>query len=266
MKQFTVKEATDLKTFTDNTYPQGSFYYNILLRGGDIRVNGNRVRNNLPLHIGDIVTYYTTQKQEANASHLTCFENDVLYVADKVSGVSCEALACELGYIPVHRIDRNTAGLLVFAKDRRTADDLMALFKERAVEKKYLCFAKNAFKREGELLTAYLYKDARASKVTVSDTPKRGFVPISTEYRVLKGFGDYALVEVTLHTGKTHQIRAHLAHIGCPLLGDEKYGDEALNKKYAVTRQCLVSKHIAFKYRGQTYSFTSSFVPELPNR
>lgn len=264
MKKFTVQSSTDLKNFTDNTYPQGSFYFNALLRASDIRVNGVKVSKNLPLKPNDEVTYYTTPKQEERASHLFCYQDENIYVADKYSGVSTEALSCELGYFPAHRLDRNTSGVLVFAKNRQYEEQLIKLFKERSVNKKYLCFAKNAFKSQNATLSAYLYKDEKIGRVTVSDSPKRGYVNIVTEYRVLENLGDYALVEVVLHTGKTHQIRAHLAHIGCPVLGDEKYGDEDLNKKYSVKRQCLVSKFISFNLDGKPYQFISSFTPALP--
>ena len=81
---------------------------------------------------------------------------------------------------------------------------------------------------------------------------------------------DIALVQITLHTGKTHQIRAHTAHIGCPVLGDEKYGDGALNKKYAVKRQCLVAKFLQFNLDGKLKylngkTFESRFTPQTRN-
>ena len=99
-------------------------------------------------------------------------------------------------------------------------------------------------------MTAYLKKNAENSSVKIFDKEVADGVKIVTEYRVLEKRGDTALVEVTLHTGKTHQIRAHLAHIGCPVLGDEKYGDGALNKKYGAKRQRLVSNRLCFKTGG----------------
>ena len=273
MKKFTVKENCTLKDFTDASYPQGSFAYSRLIKRGDIRVNGVKVRANQPLAAGDEIVYYTTPVEEAKPSHTVIYEDENVAVADKHSGVSSEALFSEFGargeFYPVHRLDRNTTGLIVLAKNRESEEALISAFKGRAVDKVYLCFAKNAFKEESGVLTAYLKKNAEAGKVRVYSTPAEDRVKIVTEYEVQKIYGDYCLVKVTLHTGKTHQIRAHLASIGCPVLGDEKYGDFALNKKYGAARQILVAKSLAFHLTGQlSYlnerQFTSNFFPCLP--
>jgi 23S rRNA pseudouridine955/2504/2580 synthase len=270
MKKFTVKIPTNLKDFTDSTYPQGSFYLSALLRAGDVKVNGERVKKNVQLSVGDEVAYYTTKKQEEKPSHFVVYQDDNILVADKVSGVSHEALTSELqakgNYIAVHRLDRNTSGLIVYAKNNEVEKVLLDAFRDKDVTKTYLCFAKNRFKKESDYLTSYLKKDEKEGKVTICDEQKNGYVKIVTEYKVLKKFGDYALCEVTLHTGKTHQIRAHLAHIGCPVLGDEKYGDEELNKKYGVKRQLLVAKRLKFNLIGayeylNNLTLESSFSP-----
>ncbi|MCM1438156.1 MAG: RluA family pseudouridine synthase [Roseburia sp.] len=272
MKKFTVKENTTLKEFTDATYPQGSFAYGALIKKGDIRVNGIKTRENITLSAGDEVVYYTTPAQEAKSSHKVVYEDENVLIADKPAGVSSEALFCELedsGCLPVHRLDRNTCGLIALAKNAEAQAELLSAFKNRDVEKIYLCFAKNAFKNGQAVLTAYASKNAEAGRVKVYDIPAEGRVKMITEYAVLKTCGDYALVKVTLHTGKTHQIRAHLAHIGCPVLGDGKYGDFALNKKYGASRQILVARTLKFNLSGSlsylnAAPFTSGFYPSLP--
>jgi 23S rRNA pseudouridine955/2504/2580 synthase len=244
-----------------------------LLRAGDVKVNGERVKSNVNLSVGDEVAYYTTKKQEEKPSHFVVFEDENILIADKLSGVSCEGLTSELqakgNFLAVHRLDRNTSGLIVYAKNSDVEKVLLDAFRDKDVTKTYLCFAKNRFKKDSDYLTSYLKKDEKESKVTICDEQKNGYVKIVTEYKVLKKLGDYALCEVTLHTGKTHQIRAHLAHIGCPVLGDEKYGDEQLNKKYGVKRQILVAKRLKFNLNGayeylNSFTFESSFSPELP--
>lgn len=274
MKTFTINEETNLKDFTDGTYPQGSFYFSALLKKGDIRVNGIRQKGNCPLHRGDTVVYYTTPQQESKPSHNVVYDDENITVADKLSGVSSEALFSELREkcpYPVHRLDRNTAGLIVLAKSEKAQEELLEAFKERSVEKVYHCLAKNNFKAQKATLTAYLEKDEKRSLVRIYASPNANSVKIITEYEVIEERGDIALVKVILHTGKTHQIRAHLAFIGCPVLGDNKYGDEKLNKKYKVSRQCLVAKSLSFSLGGALgylngKSFVSGFDPEPPSK
>lgn len=272
MKKFTVTQNSTLKAFTDSAYPQGSFAFNSLIKKGDIRVNGVKQKADCPVFTGDEVIYYTTPAQEAKPSHFTVYEDENVYVADKLSGVSSEGLFCELSQkapYPVHRLDRNTCGLIVLAKTPSVQEKLIEAFKDRKVEKVYLCLAKNAFKKQKAQLSAYLSKDEKTSQVRIYPTPNSGRVQILTDYEVLKTFGDYALVKVILHTGKTHQIRAHLSFIGCPVLGDTKYGDFALNKKYCATRQILVAKYLKFNLTGSLaylneVRLESSFIPRLP--
>lgn len=270
MKKFTATTKIRLSDFTDCTYPQGSFVFSTLLRAGDIKVNGVRTRTDIMLSAGDEVTYYTTLAQEDKPSHKIIYEDENLLVADKYGGVSSEGLFYELSpCFPVHRLDRNTCGLIVIAKTQAVQIKLINCFKNRAVQKEYLCFAKNCFKKREDTLTAYLKKDSKTSLVRIYAAPNQETVKIITQYKVLQEFGDYALVQVILHTGKTHQIRAHLSYIGCPILGDGKYGDKALNKKYGATRQILVAKSLTFNLTGSlaylnSVPLVSAFSPQLP--
>ena len=135
MKKFTVKENSTLKTFTDSVYPQGSFCLAALLRAKDVKVNGVRVSKDMPLNTGDEVIYYTTPRQETMPSHNLVYEDQNVYVADKFSGVSFEGLLselCEKGdFYGVHRLDRNTQGLIIFAKNKAAEEELLSAFAER---------------------------------------------------------------------------------------------------------------------------------------
>lgn len=271
MKKFTAFRQTSLKDFTDCTYPQGSFVFRTLLKKGDIRVNGVKVRENINVVEGDEITYYTTAAQENAKSHTVVYEDGNVLIADKFGGVTSEGLFYELlPNKPVHRLDRNTCGLIAFAKTEQAEKELLSAFKNRCVEKTYLCLAKNAFKDKSATLTAYLKKDKNNSLVRIYARDNGVCDKIITEYKVLKELGDIAEVEVKLHTGKTHQIRAHMAFIGCPVLGDEKYGDELLNAKYSARRQILIAKHLEFDLSGElSYlngkTFESSFELKFPN-
>lgn len=251
MKEFTVREDTTLKTFTDNYYAQASFCFRTLLKAREIRVNGARVSADTPLKQGDIVRYFLTPKQESRAAFSVVYEDGNVIVADKESGVNSEAVfsaLCERGetYF-IHRLDRNTAGLLVFAKNAEAEGELLSAFRDRRVEKIYLARVVGCPKEKHAVCTAYLKKDAAASRVRVSSKPVGE--KIITEYEVLEG-GETSLLRVTLHTGKTHQIRAHLAFLGCPIVGDEKYGDGAYNRAHNAVRQKLVAKRLTLHCTG----------------
>ena len=251
MKEFTVREDTTLKTFTDNYYAQASFCFRTLLKAREIRVNGARVSADMPLKQGDIVRYFLTPKQESRAAFSVVYEDRNVIVADKESGVNSEAVfsaLCERGetYF-IHRLDRNTAGLLVFAKNAEAEGELLSAFRDRRVEKIYLARVVGCPKEKHAVCTAYLKKDAAVSRVRVSSKPVGE--KIITEYEVLEG-GETSLLRVTLHTGKTHQIRAHLAFLGCPIVGDEKYGDGAYNRAHNAVRQKLVAKRLTLHCAG----------------
>lgn len=250
MKVFTCTQPQMLRDFTDATFPQGSFCFARLLHAKDIKVNGVRVNKNVVLHAGDEVVYYTTEKQESMPTHDKIYEDENVYIADKFSGVSAEGLCAELNtygqFYPVHRLDRNTCGLIVYAKTKAAEEELVTAFKERRVHKTYSAVCKNCFKEDKQTLIAYFIKEKKSALVKVFDRPREGAQKAITEYTVEEKANDIALVTVVLYTGRTHQIRAHMAHVGCPVLGDNKYGDEALNKKYNLSRQCLLARRIEF--------------------
>lgn len=274
MKEFTAEKEQTLKEFTDNVYAQGSFFWNYLIKNREIRINGKRASGNARLFPGDKVAYYLTPKQESKPAYRVAYADDDLLIVDKESGVNSEAVFYDLSAkrrcFFVHRLDRNTSGLLAFALTERAERELKKAFAERRAEKIYhaLCFGR--FERESAVLTAYLAKNAEKSEVRVFDSPRAGAERIVTEYKILKREDGYTLIEVKLHTGKTHQIRAHLSHIGCPVVGDEKYGFPSENRRFNVSRQCLVAKKLTFFFDGGALSylsgrtFVSRFEAELP--
>ncbi len=154
----------------------------------------------------------------------------------------------------VNRIDRNTSGIIIGAKNAETLRILNEKLRNREIKKYYLCIVKGKPKKDELTLRDYLYKNEKTNTVTVSRKKTDDNKEIITKYKVLSydKEKDLSLCEVELLTGRTHQIRAHMAYIGHPLLGDEKYGDKALNKKFKQKHQLLCSYKLKFDFINST--------------
>lgn len=157
----------------------------------------------------------------------------------------------EASFIPAlaNRIDRNTCGIVIAAKNAESLRLLNEAIKEHKLTKKYLCLTRNAPKEKSGTLSFYMKKLEDKKISLVSKKEKEGYKTAITDYKVLKKQGDFYLIELTLKTGRTHQIRASLSHIGCAILGDGKYGktfsqDKALGFPY----QALCSYYLKFNF------------------
>ncbi len=242
------------------------------LRQKKIRRNGKRAEGSDRLEAGDRIECRVGDvpaRPLRTDGFSVVYEDDHILIADKKPGVLCEdktgrdkeTLEGEVNaYLAAkgerarlcHRIDYNTAGLVVLAKDEAALLAMTEAIRLRQVEKCYLCAAVGRVAPVSGTLTDQLFKDAKRQRVYVTDGPVKGSKTAVTRYRVLAVRGGLSLVECELVTGRTHQIRAQMAHAGWPLLGDEKYGAKSANKPYGERRQLLAAYRIRFAFPPET--------------
>ena len=240
----------------------------------DVKMGSRRISRDLPLEAGQALRIYLPDALEghlpadsgeprrperaAGASAIVYEDADVLLV-NKPAGIqvlSDDPAEVTLTTLyrdrvkedafpflrPCHRLDAKTSGLCLFAKRPEAEEILVECFRDRTVQKDYICLVRGQPKPPAALCEAYLRKDAAAGRVTILDHPAPGAKPIRTAWETLEA-GPVSRLLVHLLTGRTHQIRAHLAALGHPLLGDDLYGDRTFNReqKARTLKLCAVS-------------------------
>lgn len=273
MKTFTARKNTKLTVAVLDELPQlGYGTIRKILREKDVKVNGKRVSEDVKLSVGDEVTVYYKDSDEKRLYDVV-YEDENVLIANKYPKITSDDLFFKLSadkeLYYIHRLDRNTSGLIVFAKNKESEKELLNGFKNRLFDKRYIAEVYGVPEKKEATLTAYLVKDAETGRVKIYDTAVKGSVKIITEYKVIKSGGGTSLLEVKLVTGKTHQIRAHLAHIGHFVIGDGKYGVESVNKKYKKNGQRLTAYKITFSFgptdklyylNGKTFEIKADYV------
>ena len=257
-KKFDNKKLSDFLYSNFNGLTKNTLYK--AFRKKDIRINDVKINEDTIVYLDDLVTVYIVDALLYKKIKIEkIYEDENILVVNKPDGIEVvgknsltSLLMQEYNFVsPCHRLDRNTKGLVLFAKNEDSLNILLKKFKNKEIEKHYLAKVYGIPSVFHQLLTAYLFKDNKKSIVYISDVPKKGYVKIETSFTILEKNAkeNCSILDVELHTGKTHQIRAHLAHIGYPIIGDGKYGINEINKKFGCKIQELYSYSLKFNFK-----------------
>ena len=287
-----------------------SFLYK-MMRKKNIVLNGKKCTGNEKLKQGDSIklffsdetiekfsagTYVTQKKKKINMLPIIYEDEQVLLMNKPVGVLSQKAKDSDVSAVEIlinylietnqlskeqfrtfhpsicNRLDRNTSGILVTGKTLPALQEMNRFFKERTIAKYYRCLVKGRVIKNEDYIKGYLVKDQKTNKVSITKKKTEEGVPIETEYCVIQSNDEVSLLEVHLITGKTHQIRAHLASIGHPIIGDYKYGDKQINEmyrqEYGLKSQLLHAYRLEMPSSDGSLAYLNDkkFVAELPDK
>lgn len=260
-----------LKKVLSSLFPEVSYSeLRACLRRRDVKVDGVRTSSDsVTVRDGCTVTVYPKTTKEIKI----LYEDDALLACYKPKGIASEgALSFETSVRAIrpearltHRLDTNTDGVILFAKTDYSYREICAAMKEGLIEKEYLAEVYGHPSVTGEVALDYFYKkDAEKARATISDRPRQGFIPVRISFSVLERKEASTVLLVRLHKGKTHQIRAMLAHYGCFILGDGKYGKDDVNRALGVKKTLLTARAVRFAFPSESHlSYLNEIVISL---
>lgn len=253
---------------------------NKALRENKIKLNGKKQPLATRVQCGDEIRLYLREEQlaappesggplflQARCPAEIVYEDEAVLIANKPAGLPVEGETADTllhriwlgqykagswrpgeGFAPAlcHRLDTGTSGLVLAAKTAEAERLLTGLIRERSLQKNYLCVTFGRPQPPEGTLGGYLLKDPARGLVKIVSAPRPGAKPVETRYATQAVSGRLALLKVGLVTGRTHQIRAHLAGIGCPILGDSKYGNNTANRELRFKYQALCAYELRF--------------------
>lgn len=252
-----------------------------ILRKQDVKVNGLKVNKNINIEKGDIVEFFYEEKPIQYFE--TVFEDENVIVVNKSYGIivskedktkphekSLQELIekqIKQEVISLHRIDMNTCGLVVFCKNKRVFNELKNAMKFHEVKKFYMGEVVGKYNLPNKEHSAFLTKNKFISKVNVTERKEEmKAMPIKTYVELVENRENTSILKIQISNGKTHQIRAHLAFLGYPLVGDNKYGEKDINKDFGTRMQKLLAYKIVFNIKTPILRYLNNEKIELSQK
>ena len=274
-KEFTVSKQDKLL----NVVSKNNISYstaNKLLRKKDIRIDNKKTDENQTVFPGQKITVFLPEDQVEKEIKFfeIVFEDEKVAIINKFKGIevssptenSVEKLLNTENkkYYALNRLDRNTEGLVIFAKTKSVLEKLKKSMKNNEINKFYLAEIVGSPSWNEKTAISFLLKDEEKSEVKIFDSPRKDAVKIQTNLSVLnRSSGGTTIVMAEIHNGKTHQIRAQLAHLGHPIVGDGKYGKNQDNKKFKTKTQKLTSFKLVFNFKDEDLKYLNEMNFEI---
>lgn len=248
---------------------------NKLLRKKDIRVDNVKINENIVVYPGQKITVFMPEEflMDEKKFFEIVYEDENILIINKQKGIEVTSpvensiekiLLKEKKVFPLNRLDRNTEGLVIFGKTKDFFEKLKKSMKNGEIEKYYLLEVVGTPNFENKNVVSFLQKDEEKSEVKIFDSPRKDSVKIETNLSVVsRSSGGTSVLIAEIHNGKTHQIRAQLAHIGYPIVGDGKYGKNTDNRKFKSKTQKLTAFKLVFNFKDKDLKYLNNLNFEI---